>query len=70
MDKFIFNKKYESSIVGKAIEQNIKNFSTEEILRVYKNCVNPSFCVKAFNILIERGLKYDHLINRNFKYNF
>lgn len=70
MDKFKFNSKQESSIVGKAIEQNIYDLSESEIERVYKNTVSPRVCKKVLNSLINRGLTMQHVINRNFEYNF
>jgi hypothetical protein len=70
MEKFKFNAKHESSIVGKAIEQNISDLSESEIERVYKNVVGPKACKKVLNSLINRGLTMQHIIDRNFEYNF
>jgi hypothetical protein len=70
MKTYTFNSKQESSIVGKAMEQNVKDFSNEEIHRVYKNCINPAFCEKMLLMLIKNGLTIEHLQKRNFFYNF
>lgn len=70
MKRFKFNTKSESSIVGKAIEQNITGFSDDEIERVYKECVAPNVCKKVLYGLIERGLKFEHLKNEFFEFDF
>jgi hypothetical protein len=70
MKAFTFNAKHESSIVGKAIDQNISDLSESEIERVYKNVVGPKACKKVLNSLINRGLTMQHIVDRNFEYNF
>ena len=70
MVNFKFNSKYERSIVGKAMEQKITDFSTNEIDRVYKNCVAPNVCKKVIRTLIERGLTIEHVLSIRFEYGF
>lgn len=61
----IFKNEY-LKIITKAREQNIKNFSDQELNRVFKNCVSPSACKRGLKKLIVEGLTIDMIYNTDY----
>lgn len=46
----------EKSVCVKMKEQKIQNFSDEEFIRVFRNVIAPTVCIKVAKQLIEKGL--------------
>ena len=59
--------KFEKQVIAKARVENIKDFSETEIMRVFDNVVQPSFCKLVFRSLVKKGLTLTDITFINLK---
>jgi len=52
------------SVMAKMRENNLKDFSDDELQRVFKNTVSPTSCIRGARVLIQNGLTIESLYTK------
>lgn len=52
----LYPQSFYEEVINKAVAEEIKDFSPEELHRIFDGCVSPKKCYSAFSCLIFKGL--------------